>query len=55
MDTKDKVVILDGAMGTMLQQAGMKVGEIRELLNIKEPEMVNGVYRKYVDAGSDII
>ncbi len=55
MDTKDRVVILDGAMGTMLQQAGMKVGEIPELLNIKEPEMVNGVYRKYVDAGSDII
>lgn len=55
MDTKDRVVILDGAMGTMLQQAGMKVGEIPELLNIKDPEMVNSVYRKYVDAGSDII
>lgn len=54
MDT-NKVVILDGAMGTMLQNAGMRVGEIPELLNIKNPDMINEVYKKYVDAGSDII
>ena len=42
-------------MGTMLQKAGMEVGEIPELLNIKNPDMVNGVYQKYIDAGSDII
>lgn len=55
MDTKNRVVILDGAMGTMLQKAGMEVGELPELLNIKNPDMVNGVYQKYIDAGSDII
>lgn len=55
MDTKNRVVILDGAMGTMLQKAGMEVGDIPELLNIKNPDMVNGVYQKYIDAGADII
>lgn len=54
MDT-NKVVILDGAMGTMLQNAGMEVGEIPELLNVKNPDMINDVYKKYVEAGSDII
>ena len=50
-----RVEILDGATGTMLQKAGMKTGEIPELLNIKNPEMIKSVYEKYVNAGSDIV
>lgn len=48
-------LILDGGMGTMLQQAGMQMGEIPELLGISNPEMVINVHRQYVQAGADII
>ncbi len=52
---KKEFVILDGGMGTMLQQAGMPMGAIPELLNITDKDMVLGVHKKYIDAGSDII
>ncbi len=48
-------VFLDGAMGTMLQKAGMKSGSIPEELNITNPEMIIQIHRKYINAGSDII
>lgn len=48
-------VFLDGAMGTMLQKAGMKAGSIPEELNITNPDMVIKIHRSYVNSGSDII
>ncbi|MBI5696769.1 MAG: homocysteine S-methyltransferase family protein [Nitrospirae bacterium] len=48
-------LVLDGAMGTMLQEAGMAPGDCPEGLNTANPDMVVGVHRKYVDAGADII
>lgn len=47
--------IFDGAMGTMLQNAGMKPGECPELLNVTKPEIVQQVHRAYYEAGSTII
>ena len=35
---KNDFIILDGAMGTMLQAAGLEAGGIPELLNITDPE-----------------
>ncbi|MBQ7504391.1 MAG: homocysteine S-methyltransferase family protein [Ruminococcus sp.] len=52
---KNEYIILDGAMGTMLQQSGLKLGEIPEALNIENPEAVIDIHRKYIDAGSEII
>lgn len=52
---KKEFVILDGGMGTMLQQAGMAMGEIPELLNLKNPELITGIHQKYIEAGSDIV
>lgn len=49
------VVILDGAMGTMLQNLGMERGYIPEILNMVDPDMVREVHRAYVDAGAEII
>ncbi len=49
------IYIFDGAMGTMLQNAGMKPGDCPELLNIEKPEIVQEVHRAYVNASSDII
>ena len=52
---KNEYIILDGAMGTMLQQSGLKLGEIPEALNIENPEAVMDIHRKYIDAGTEII
>ena len=49
------IQIFDGAMGTMLQNAGMKTGDCPEYLNITNPKMVQDVHRAYFEAGSDII
>ncbi len=51
----DKLTILDGAMGTMLQAAGIKPGEIPELLNLTRPQTVQDVHIAYLKAGSQII
>lgn len=50
-----KVTILDGAMGTMLQRAGLKLGDRPETLSITAPDIVEGIQRQYVEAGSQMI
>ena len=50
----DRVLILDGAMGTMLGAVLGKVGNSDEL-NLTRPEIVCDIYRKYLEAGADII
>ena len=52
---ENEFVILDGAMGTMLQGMGMKPGEIPELYNIEKPEWTEKIHRSYIDAGSMIV
>ena len=52
---KKEYVIFDGAMGTMLQAAGMKMGEIPEVLNITNPAMLVSIHEKYLEAGADVI
>ena len=50
-----RIFYLDGAMGTMLQAAGLKLGERPEALCLTDPEVVENVHRLYVESGSDII
>lgn len=50
-----RLVFFDGAMGTMLQQAGLKGGELPELWNWEKPEVVEGIHRRYREAGCDIL
>ena len=45
----------DGAMATMLQEAGLTGGAPPELWNVDNPEAVQAVYRGYVEAGCHII
>ena len=52
---RERVLVLDGAMGTMLQERGLKPGQSPEELNLTAPEIVAGVHRAYLDAGADII
>lgn len=48
-------VILDGGMGTLLQQRGLAPGELPELWNLSHPEEIIAVHKAYFDAGSNIV
>ncbi len=50
-----QVLILDGAMGTMLQERGLQPGQSPEELNLTMPDVVASVHRDYIEAGADII
>lgn len=50
-----QVLILDGAMGTMLQERGLQPGQSPEELNLSMPDVVASVHRDYIEAGADII
>lgn len=52
---KNEFICLDGAMGTMLQAMGLKMGETPEVLNIQKPQWLIDIHRMYIDSGSDII
>ncbi|MCB0206634.1 MAG: betaine--homocysteine S-methyltransferase [Anaerolineae bacterium] len=49
------LVMGDGAMGTMLQRAGLIDGGAPELWNVERPDVVRAIYQGYRDAGSDYI
>jgi 5-methyltetrahydrofolate--homocysteine methyltransferase len=49
------VIIADGAMGTMLQDAGLPPGTAPEGWLLENSEAVVAVHRAYLDAGSDMI
>jgi 5-methyltetrahydrofolate--homocysteine methyltransferase len=50
-----EVILFDGAMGTMLQQAGLAAGECPELWNLERPEVVQGIHRAYLEAGAQVV
>ena len=45
----------DGAMGTVLQSRGLKLGEVPELFNFTHEELIEEVHSSYLEAGSDYI
>lgn len=59
MDIRNKlnseVLIFDGAMGTMLQDRELKIGELPEVLNITSPDTIIDIHKKYIKAGANII
>ena len=52
---KQQIVLLDGAMGTMLQRAGLKLGDRPETLSVTAPQVVEDIHRQYVEAGAQMI
>jgi len=65
-----RIVILDGAMGTMLQKRGFSEGDFRgqrfadwerdlrgnnDLLSLTQPEAILDIHRAYLRAGADVI
>lgn len=60
---KNKILILDGAMGTMIQQADLTAEDFggeaydgcNELLNVTRPDVIRQIHEQYLQAGADII
>lgn len=60
---KEKIVIMDGAMGTMLQRAQLTANDFggeyyegcNEYLNITQPDLIESIHIQYLESGSDII
>lgn len=48
-------LIFDGAMGTSLQNMGLRTGELPELYNLQQPELVKKIHRAFLEAGADVI
>ena len=51
---KNEFVILDGAMGTMLQRSGQPAGMLPELFTLENPDILENIHRAYIEAGSQI-
>jgi 5-methyltetrahydrofolate--homocysteine methyltransferase len=68
---RERIVIIDGAMGTMVQQhkldeaafrgarfadwRGKDLKGLNDLLNVTQPQVIEGIHRQYLEAGADII
>ena len=52
---KNNIVILDGATGTELQKAGLKVGSLPERWNVTHSDVLINLHKSYYDAGSNIV
>ncbi|MBE6890218.1 MAG: homocysteine methyltransferase [Ruminococcaceae bacterium] len=51
----DEHILFDGAMGTMLQKSGLKLGGIPEELNFTNPELIEDIHRQYIKAGAKAV
>lgn len=67
---RNRILILDGAMGTMIQSHDLKEGDFRgdrfadidrqlsgnnDLLTLTAPELISDIHRAYLEAGADIV
>lgn len=52
---KNEIIIFDGAMGTMLQSAGLRAGELPEILNITAKNEIINIHKRYLEAGAMVI
>ena len=50
-----KVLVADGAMGTMLFNKGLSSGNCPELFNLTHPQLISEIASEYLNAGADII
>lgn len=50
-----ELLFFDGGTGTLLQEKGLKAGELPEIWNIEHAEDMVSIHRQYFEAGSDIV
>jgi len=53
--TESNIVILDGAMGSLLADYGIAPGELPETWNLKHPEIIEEIHLAYYNAGSNVV
>ena len=51
----DRVVVFDGAMGTMLYARGVFINQSYDELNVRNPDLVRDLHRDYVRAGAEVL
>src|SRR5271169_5088007 len=54
-ELQDKIVPGDGAMGTMILEAGVTLERCFEELCVSQPDLIRGIHDKYVAAGARVI
>ena len=52
---KDNLIFLDGGMGTLLQENGLKAGELPERWNVTHADVITKIHKEYFDAGSNVV
>lgn len=52
---QQNTVVLDGGMGTLLQKAGLPLGELPERWNLTHAETVRDIHTAYFNAGSNVV
>ncbi len=52
---KNNIICLDGGMGTLLQEKGLKAGEYPERWNLTHPDIITQIHKNYFDAGSNVV
>ncbi len=52
---REHTVILDGGMGTLLQEHGLAAGELPERTCLTDPDTVTGIHRAYYEAGANVV
>jgi 5-methyltetrahydrofolate--homocysteine methyltransferase len=53
--TEKEFMVLDGAMGTFLQEQGLSPADLPEEWNLSHPDIIVHIHRAYLDAGAQII
>ncbi|HEV2178712.1 MAG TPA: bifunctional homocysteine S-methyltransferase/methylenetetrahydrofolate reductase [Gemmatimonadaceae bacterium] len=51
----ERIVVFDGAMGTMLYARGVFINQCYDELNARTPDLVRDVHRAYVKAGAEVL
>jgi homocysteine S-methyltransferase len=51
----DRVVLFDGAMGTMLYARGVFINQCYDELSVRQPDLVREVHRAYASAGAEVL
>lgn len=54
-ELKKRILFCDGGMGSLLQENGLKAGELPETWNITHKEVLLNIHKSYLEAGADII
>ena len=51
----ERIVLFDGAMGTMLYQRGVFINQCYDELNLRSPDLIREIHRQYVRAGAEVL